>query len=585
MFLTVKFSATLVAIGTCVSAILVWYLRKHKGSDFSRSAVRLHLTRGAQPVEKRDLKLGLTFRYNPVECVFKGEIRSFPVAVFEFRIVYDESARILVTVEECAPDISLEEYKVCAIRDVMTQLPGVQVVREKPSTMCGNPAVEFEYTHMTPQGSQKRVWYSVTMVNKRAYGVQYTSDEGVFKWVRLAQEIGKSISITASKPGDSFLFFTEPRYGLGLKVPVTHHVDPSQMQEKGVIARFMALHDTSRGGDMLDKSFIELRVVHDFDVRPTYEGTLESALTVLKRMIELGVGEGETLQWKASVSHDNASSFLRRVDPNQFTPHNIILKRTNLPGKYIYYDICCQSADGASDIVIRYVAMICVWSTDAFVLTSWCEEEHFPEVSAQSRECFHSLCFGNQYGQEDSVMYCNPAYRFSVRVPAQFQLHEPPIGDPLVLMTPSQNTTIEDITTTWVAVDATDTDSTPTMSSVPVVVDSADDFTVHIRVQDVITAISLKEFVTEYVADLRQTPRLEIEEERSSALDGIAAREIIYTQNRDDGTLLKCWSVLVVNGGRQYALQLATTAEHFRQWKKVFRGMLSSFRFHTVDVR
>jgi hypothetical protein len=576
-----------------VGAIIIYYFRRKRdlkgGATWAGTAARF-ISRTAGTVEKRDPKLGLAFRYSPLECTLKGEVRTFPVAVFELHLTQEETSRLLITVEECGPDLSLEEYKHASVKDVMMQLPSVTLLHEKPSTLGGFPAVEFEYSHTDSRG-ERRVWCIMAVHNKRAYCVQYNSSTHHFKCIRVAHEVAKTLQILDSRPGDSFLFFTEPRYGLGMRLPLTHHVDSTYpSHDRGVIARFLTLHDTSRGGDMLDKSFMELRVLTDVEVRPTVDATLDGAMATLRRLVEGSVGEGEVLQWKTGPTNESKSAvgFLRRTPSQQFLVHNVVLKRTSAPGRYTFYDISCHG-EGDENINIQYIVMCCMYGPDAFLLTAWSEEEHFPEVVASAKECFHSLCFGNQYGQDDSVMYCNPGYRFSIRVPSQCQVSEPPIGDPLVVFTPAVSASPEEITTTWVGVESTDTDSTPTMSSVPILVEPYHhEFTVQVRAQDVpAPTIRLSEIASDFVAELRghTQARVEVEEERNTALDGVAAREVIFTQSREDGTMIKCWAVLLLHCSKQYAIQLATSADHFRQWRKIFKGMLASFRLHTVDLR
>jgi len=548
-------------------------------------------------VERKEPKLGLTFRYNPTEAAMKGEVRTYPVAVFELTLTQELTSRMLVTVEECDAEITNEAYKQCSL----SQVGGtVKMLREKVGTLGGHPAVEFEYAH-----AERHVWVILTVVKKRAFCVHYNADALSYRCITIAHDLAKTITIGPSQPGDSFLFFTEPRYGLGMKLPVSRHIDTSASTlERGVIACFLALHDTMRGGDMLDKSFMEIRVLHDIPVRPAnIDATLEAACAALKRLIEASVGDGEVLVWKSGSRNNTprtAASFLRR-EMNTFQPHNMVLKRTNASGRYLFYDITCKTegAESAnSTIVVQYVAFVCVVGNEAFVLTAWSEEEHFQSVYAVAKESFHTLCFGNQYGQEDSLLYCNPSYRFSIRVPSQLQVHEPPIGDPLVLFTPASDTTAEDITSTWVSVDINQTDSVPTMSSdsVPTMSPAtvaaeapsnatAYGFTVHIRVQDAGGSLKLSELAAEFVSEVRLARCVEVEEETATALDGVAAKSVVFTQSCEDGAMMKCWTVLLLNGGKQYIIQLATTAQQFRQWKKLFRGMLSSFRLHTVDMR
>eukprot|EP00760_Papus_ankaliazontas_P003198 PhM_4_TR11490/c0_g1_i1/m.5944 len=587
-FISVAKVSAVIAMGTCVGALLVWYLRKHTGSNF----VRVIISRSSFQ-EKRDPKLGLSFRYNAVDVLLKGEVRCFPVAMFELQPTAEECSRVLVMVEECGADISLEEYKTCSLKDVMRHLSHVTVLSEKNTTLSGHAAVEFEYTHSDAHTNDaRRVWVTASIVNRRAYCVQYNSSAKQFRCLKVAQDICRGMQIGASRPGDSFLFFTEPRYGLGLRLPVAYHVDDNMhLADPTTIARFVALHDTSRGGDMLDKSFVDLRVLHGFELRPTIDTTLEGVVATLRQQIEQEIsGDNEVLHWKSGAMVESSQSrggfLLRRAQSHGFKIHNIVLKRTGFQGRYFFYDVVCE-ADGVT-IVIQYIMLVCVHGSEAFVLSAWSEEEHFTDVVANAKECFHSLCLGNQYGQEDSLLYCNPQYKFSMRVPSHFQVHEPLIGDPLVLFTPPNNSTIEDITSTWVTVDSasTDVESTPSMSTVPITVDSQNNpFTVHIRVQDVTPQAKLGDIAAMFVSDIRAAQQVEVEEERSTVIDGVTAREIIYTHVHPDGggeAVMKCWTVVVLNWGRQYTVQLTTPCDQFRQWRKVYRGMLSSFRF---DVR
>ena len=572
------------ALTTGLTGATYWLLRHSRAPLGQPFLCLISFLKRRTFVEVNHPKLGLAFRYSASTCVLRGEIRMAPVRVFEFYLTHHETSRILITVEQCGAPLSLQEYKTHSLNAITAQLGNIAVEHEKTTvSLGGQPAIEFEYTHISSQGTPRKVWCILATLGHRAYSVHFNSHGNVYdKGLTYAQEMARSMSISHVSTSESFQYFTSASHGLGMRVATEYSLDDTAAEEDTLLARFVTTRAPVSSVQLIEQSFIEVRC-H----RESFVGSDDSSMwnhysSMLRTHVEHSLSSSENLEWVTHGPEITVEYLCDRVTHKKLQPtfaiHTLVTEKTHIPVQYFFYDILStnhvEDNEDTQPIKVSHVTFFAVRGNECMSLTAWGLREHFSYVWNDALACIHSLTFTHLFSLQSCMLsYCNPTYQFGLRIPSQLQIVESVIGDPLLSLLFREKS--DEAGWRGRSLESSGFAESSANSS----------FAMHIRVQDLFpTYAQLHETASQFINELRQTEGVEIESEKPTALHGHMAHEVLYIQDDGEGQVHKNWAILAIYCGRQYILHVVGTSTRFRWWKKMCRSVIHGFHFYNCEL-
>lgn len=179
----------------------------------------LHIKRhNAKLLEWCDDHLGIQITYSPLFFELKQEERQAPLVLLSFRNLRQETHRLAVTIEELCAEQSTESYRDASLANIAEYAK----VLASTTIRIGNvyhPQAELCY--LDEMGRMNHV-LSVFLVHERwAVTVQYIAPNPVKDLLPTAFfELVRSIRFNAPRPTPSYLLVSEPRLGLGYRLPL-----------------------------------------------------------------------------------------------------------------------------------------------------------------------------------------------------------------------------------------------------------------------------------------------------------------------------------------------------------------------------
>ena len=421
-----------ISAAACIGGVAYYIVTRKDNNILQRSPISLNIFRKKHFTTVEDKKLGLCFAYCPTECVMSAEVRSFPVAFFEMKLLPDANATIVITVEEFSHPISLAEHKIYTYNAIAMHLAQVQIEREKPTAeLGGRPAVEFEYTYTPENGIRHRSWCSIAVNENRAYSLHCHSDARIFGQVMLVcRRVLSKMHIYDSSVPDSQLIFTEPRFGLGMEIPPKFSLNYVSDEHSTALLRLTK--QTSRHEE--PHGIIELEHISSLHPKVIDHHTLDIAITTIRGMIENAIQPGGRLEWQTGTVLDDATLvYLKNSIAVSSFEYDIVSDASKLPGKFLFYDISGKMADNQPFTTRRHVVFVILTVFGVFRMTAWSDMHNFSAIFIDAKEALQKIQFGYQFGQECSLLYKNTKAGFSLRIPPHYHVKETIVGDPIVL--------------------------------------------------------------------------------------------------------------------------------------------------------
>ncbi|KEG09754.1 hypothetical protein DQ04_04711070 [Trypanosoma grayi] len=183
-----------------------------------------HVSRhSANAIEWRDDVMGVRMLFSPILFAVETEQRQAPLVLVGLRYLRQPEHHVAVIFEECPTAETAEEYRdnsLARIRDCAKLL-------SCSSTRIGSashPCAEYCYVDA---GNRLRYVLSVFLTNARlAVTAQYVADTRVKGVLPTAfNELVRSIQFAPSRSTPSYLLCTEPRLGLGFRLPIDFAMD------------------------------------------------------------------------------------------------------------------------------------------------------------------------------------------------------------------------------------------------------------------------------------------------------------------------------------------------------------------------
>ncbi|KNH06364.1 FAD linked oxidase protein [Perkinsela sp. CCAP 1560/4] len=538
-----------VSLVGCVGAAIYYVLNRKESIILRGSPMGLGFLQKKLLTTQEDKKLGLKFSFNPLLCTLHREVRIFPVAFYELKLVNEPDPTILLTVEEFDHEITLAEHKTYTYNAFAMHLSQAQIEKEVSGTKFGTrPGVELEYSYVSSSGLQCKSWCAIAVRENRAYSIhcQYPAANPGHS-VSIFRQIASSIEIFDHSVPDSHLFFTEPRFGLGVQIPPAYHVEYTSSEKKTAIVRFQEDLRKDVGGVA---SFMELERISALQPEAIDHRTLEVAVTTVRGMIENSIPADQRLEWQTgTVLDDVALSYLKPsvVGAGAFE-YAFVCTLSAIPGKFFFHDITASSPDGGA--ATRFVTFVVLTVYGVFRLTAQSTIEKFPSLFTDARECIQALTLRNQYGQECSLLYKNPKFRFQIRIPTHFNVQETMVADPIVMFLPG---------------------GSPNETDAPM-------FTIDVSSQVLSEADSFESCVGAYHDFLHGNERVSEVKRQQVPVDMYSATEFSFREALEEGTA-SIVVVLMIHENRQYIIQLTTEQTHLESSHEQFRDIIQTIRF------
>ena len=401
--------------------------------------VQIHTLR-----EWHDVSLGVKFQFSPQHLRLTLEERQYPVIHVKFAIPHEQQT-VSVVIEECNDVATLDDYRdSCLIKleNCAKVLPSEQFTMNVQFR-----TISYQYTN---EKEEVVTVFAVLQKNtSRCVTVQLlTIGERSGATARsVVWEIVRSVSFSPPSPSSSFLFCTEPRHGVGLKLPLNltlvndGFVDDfhdgcipqasspfaTLLSEQGnfsAVARYErfapAKHSTR---DVL------LKLLHQAKSRYS----LRKQLTLSDACHPKSVDELPVTIMSCKAHGNGDEEGVQRANDCAFFVAECAVDSSS---GHSQIEGLIPAAGGASALLCVYLYNVLseFVSLSFFMLKgSTSSFENFLPVCTGIAD---SLTVGNHYGQETTLLYCNRrfCYPFDIRLGSHWKVWEPPLGDPLCIV-------------------------------------------------------------------------------------------------------------------------------------------------------
>jgi hypothetical protein len=406
----------------------------HLEHAFHQAIVNSHITKVHTMREWCDASFGVKFQFAPQTLRPILEERQYPVIHIKFSVV-NEHNLVSVVIEECRDVTSLDEYReICLARLELC----AKILPCEPLKSSGTELRTLSYQFTNERDCTVTVLAVLQKDSSRYVTIQHQTigDRCAVNARSVLGDLVRSVKFLAPMTTPSYLFCTEPRHGVGMKLPLclTFIGDDgvNESDSSHVSSSFPLAHFTGQAG---------LTVVARYErYAPSRCSIREAMLKVMHQAkarysLRKHLVPAESGRPKSSDEIPVTTMVQNKVTAGDDEG----VQRAN----ECFFFVADCPVDSFGDAGGVTSALLCVYLYN--VLSEYVSVSFFtPKSGSSSLQSFLPLCtaigdsltVGNHYGQETTVVYCNRrfTYPFDIRLGSQWTVWEPPLGDPLCIV-------------------------------------------------------------------------------------------------------------------------------------------------------
>ena len=396
--------------------------------------------------EWHDSTLGVKFQFSPQCLKLVLEERHYPLIHVKFIVVSDHQASVSVVIEECNDVATLDDYRESCIARLEHCAKILPIEAFKFGSLQLR-TLSYQYTNevdvvvtvlavLQKDGSRCVTVQHQTLGEKCAGGCR-----------SIVGDLVRSVKFAAPGPSSSFLFCTEPRHGVGLRLPLN-----LTLMNEGLTtdADLIASPQASLPFAALLGEYGQLSVVARYE---RYAPAKNAAREVIGKLLHQAKTR-YSLRKKlvsADAGHQKMSDELQVTVMSSRVTGNNDDEGVQRANECVFFVVECPVDSFGHDHIEGLVpmaggstgALLCVYLYN--VLSEYVSVSFFALKSPTiSLETFLPICtgiadsltIGNHYGQETTLLYCNRrfCFPFDIRLGSQWKCWEPPLGDPLCIV-------------------------------------------------------------------------------------------------------------------------------------------------------